>query len=528
MANDFDIEIYDGKKYLRKYRGNEESVNIPGSVTVIGARAFLSYKNLTSVVIHEGVKVIGQSAFYDCSSLTTALIPSSITEIGDVAFACCTNLSSVIMPKGLKKIGLEAFRGCQRLEIGIYYHHVYSLKPNNIGGLSANISPVDFYNKTINLLDDESRKVGKLFILDFIRYQPDRDFASRLMRGMVNNLSEYDALFVSSYKPVIGKVKAAIYRLEYPLELDEDYKKLYIAYLKKNAHLVIPVLIKVGDVKSINVLASIGAIAASNISSYIDIANKNSQTEILAVLLDYQNKTMGQHSIPVLVLDQNKSANEWCTQENEDGTFTITKYLGKSLDVKIPAILNGKKVSSIEGSIGSLKVSIFFQHNNSVQSTVIEKGIEEIGEYAFLECRNLKSIVIPESVKEIGKEAFSGCINLSSVVIPKGVDVISEETFTNCTRLCSVDISEGVNTLENGVFFICISLTNINLPGTVSKIGNYCFCGCTNLASINIPLEVTSIGRDAFVNCPNLVIHSPEGSYAIKYAKKNGIKYLEM
>ena len=36
------------------------------------------------------------------------------------------------------------------------------------------------------------------------------------------------------------------------------------------------------------------------------------------------------------------------------------------------------------------------------------------------------------------------------------------------------------------------------------------------------------IWEDAFENCPNLVIKAPEGSYAIEFAKENGLKFEEI
>jgi hypothetical protein len=42
-------------------------------------------------------------------------------------------------------------------------------------------------------------------------------------------------------------------------------------------------------------------------------------------------------------------------------------------------------------------------------------GVTEIGDSAFLQCRNLKSIEIPDSVTSIGSYAFAECISLTKV-----------------------------------------------------------------------------------------------------------------
>ena len=322
---------------------------------------------------------------------------------------------------------------------------------------------------------------------------------------MVKHLSEYDSLFVSSNQSVIKKVKAAICRLEQPLELQEDYKNAYISYLKKNTQLVIPVLIKSGDVASISFLVSVGALPAGDINNYIEVANKHSQTEILAILLDYQNKKGEKETLSTITLDYKKPSSEWEVQENEDGSLTISKYLGKNLDVTIPSRINGKKVRSIEScSIGWIKVSVFFTHKDKVQSVIIDDGIGVIDERAFLECRKLKSVFIPNSVTTIGKEAFSDCKNLNSVMISERVVEIGVLAFANCA-----------------------SLTSIQIPDSVTEIKRAAFWGCNNLTSIVITACVKKIGEYAFDDCPNLLIHSPKGSYAIEYAKENVIKYVE-
>ena len=539
MAHDFIIEIRDGKKSLSQYNGNEQNVIIPDEVEIIGAGAFRC-----------------------CSTLSSIHIPDSVIEIDWEAFSGCNRLTSVVIPKGVKKIEWDAFRGCK--EISIHYHHEIS-EPSSIRGLC---------NKYINLLDEKNRPIGKLFILDEKKDNTEKEFASRLMSGMVKHLSEYDELFSSSEEIVIRKVRAAICRLEYPLELLDEYKKKYITYLHRNAAIIIPVLINVGDITTISMLAGVGAIPPENISKYIELANTHHHTEVMAILLDNQNNTQGQDSFPTIELDFNKPAGDWITQENEDGTLIITKYLGKNQNVMIPSIIDGKKVKSVEGySIGSLKLSVFFRNKDLVQSVIIEEGIEELGERTFLECANMKSVVIPGSAIKISKQAFSGCKSLTSIVIPDNVEAIGEGSFEDCSSLLSIQIPttikeipkkafidcqsmtlvaipgsinvikegafadcrslismtipEGVSILGNGAFCHCTSLTSFQIPASVTEIGKWAFAKCSNLKSVVIPKETKKIGEAAFEECPDLVIHSPKGSYAIEYAKKNGIKFVE-
>jgi len=107
------------------------------SVTSIGAYAFNTCPELTSIEIPNSVISIGASAFYNCSHLNSIEIPNSVTSIGDGAFYKCYNLPiidnlryadtylvevtskydciSVDIKEGTKWIGSNAFMNCSDL-----------------------------------------------------------------------------------------------------------------------------------------------------------------------------------------------------------------------------------------------------------------------------------------------------------------------------------------------------------------------------------------------------------------------------
>jgi hypothetical protein len=61
-------------------------VEIPNSVTTIGASAFSGCIGLTTVEIPDSVTTIGDYAFNSCAGLTTVKIPNSVTTISYSAF----------------------------------------------------------------------------------------------------------------------------------------------------------------------------------------------------------------------------------------------------------------------------------------------------------------------------------------------------------------------------------------------------------------------------------------------------------
>ena len=72
------------------------------------------------------------------------------------------------------------------------------------------------------------------------------------------------------------------------------------------------------------------------------------------------------------------------------------------------------------------------------ESMVIPDSVTSIGEYAFLNCFDLKSVTIPDSVTSIGGSAFRSCSSLTSVTIPNSVTSIGGWAFYYCSSLVEV------------------------------------------------------------------------------------------
>ena len=114
------------------------SVNIPNTITNIGASAFYGCSSLTSINIPESVTEIEESAFEGCSSLTSINIPESVTEIGTRAFAFCSSLTSINISESVTEIGMSAFRGCSSLTSINLPNSVKSIDDNAFQGCIYN------------------------------------------------------------------------------------------------------------------------------------------------------------------------------------------------------------------------------------------------------------------------------------------------------------------------------------------------------------------------------------------------------
>lgn len=81
-------------------------------------------------------------------------------------------------------------------------------------------------------------------------------------------------------------------------------------------------------------------------------------------------------------------------KELEDGTIEIANFLESiSTDIELPAVIDGKSVTSI-------------------------------GDSAFSNCSNLTAIILPDSVTNMESGIFFDCEKLKSIKIPDGITSI--------------------------------------------------------------------------------------------------------
>jgi hypothetical protein len=146
----------------------------------------------------------------------------------------------------------------------------------------------------------------------------------------------------------------------------------------------------------------------------------------------------------------------------------------------------------------------WYSQRYSIKKVVIEKGVTNIGTYAFYDCPSLTSITIPNTVTNIGMFAFRNCSELNSITIPNSVTIIGKEAFEKCSRLTSITIPNSVTSIGEGAFCECSGLTSVTIPNSVTSIGEMAFSGCSGLTSVTIPNSVTSIGKWSFLYCSGL------------------------
>ncbi len=93
-----------------------KSVTIKSGVTELSDSAFMGCTSLSTVELPDGLTKIGKNAFYKCSALKNIAIPDTVVTIDSGAFNSCTALESFTASKSLETIGDRAFYCCEQLK----------------------------------------------------------------------------------------------------------------------------------------------------------------------------------------------------------------------------------------------------------------------------------------------------------------------------------------------------------------------------------------------------------------------------
>lgn len=171
------------------------------------------------------------------------------------------------------------------------------------------------------------------------------------------------------------------------------------------------------------------------------------------------------------------------TQEYINGKFVDKELVNGQITGKVPATINGKAVTSMEG--------------------------------AFANCKSLvKAPVIPNTVTNMYL-IFRGCKSLTEVPAISASVTYIREAFRGCESLTEVPaIPDTVEDMQ-GIFYGCKSLTKAPaIPNKVTNIDG-AFSGCTSLRQAPvIPDSVTSM-EYAFQNCQQLYgkVELPSDAY---------------
>ena len=529
-------ELDNGTVEITGYAGNSATCVIPDEihgkkVTRIGDSAFIYRTELTSVTIPDSVKYIFDGAFFGCTSLETVTIPNSVTYIYSSAFRNCTSLKEVTIPASVTDIGDEAFG---------YYRYEDTWESKKVDGFKINYvkNTYGHYYATENGFTDEACLLtdelndGTLKISQYVGNSATS--ATYVIPGEING-KKVTQIGNSAFTVCTSLTGVTI--PDGVTSIDEAAfwgctSLTSVTIPDSVTSIKSKAFFKCTSLKSVTIPASVTNIGDYALG-YYEIYNTDScEWEMYKVdgfKINYVKDTYG-HMYAL----KNGFTDEACllTNELDDGTLKITKYVGNSATYVIPGEIDGKKVTKIGDSA--------FKGCTELTSITIPDGVTDIGNNAFSGCTSLETVTIPASVTYVGNSAFYGCTSLKSVTIPESVTYIGGYAFAECYSLKYADIPANVSGIGASPFYNCRSLENINtdeankwyttvdgvlydkdktelinypagkkdssyvIPEGIRTIREKAFYGCLNLCELTIPDSVTEIESRAF-ECSSLI-----------------------
>ena len=192
--------------------------------------------------------------------------------------------------------------------------------------------------------------------------------------------------------------------------------------------------------------------------------------------------------------DAENPASDFEYEENEDGTITITSYIGTDPDVVIPSAIQSKSVT---------KIGVNAFRKNSATSVIMPNTIIEIAADAFYQCDRLQAITLSTNLVQIGSSAFQECARLKSITIPSQVRAIGDQAFDS-SGLETIAFEDGIEIIGGYGAFACTQIKQLVFPSTLKEIGDSAFAACPNLESVALNEGLVTIGHKAFVSNPKL------------------------
>ena len=598
------VIISDGVQELGNYSfygcKKLSSVILPNGLISIGEEAFEECINLTSLEIPNTVSEIHRGAFWK-SGISNINIPTKLETIRDVVFAQCSNLTNIIIPNNVKIVGQEAFAGSgiknisipsSVIEIGYEAFSSASLEsivieesdePLTIdGGIltseNSNVSKIilnrnlqsktevnrfmPFYNQKKLTYVSIGKKVTSMdpdyfegcSSIHQLRFE---DGTEDLTLGYINRV--YSPFSVASiYELYIGR---NIKGMKAPFAISSNFSLTYGNTVTSICGLANCIGLTALTIPNSIILINPGDIPTGNLNM-ITIAEghpKYDSRDNCNAIIETKSNTIviacSTTKIPNSISSIGNKAFWGCSQLNSitipNNISSIANNAFFQCDNLSEIILNSNSFVSQNYGTDKSFTTIF---GPQVNNYIFGNEIKRIGNYAFMDCKNLLSTSLPEGLECIGSHAFSGCSSLISTTIPNSVVSIGNYAYSNCSSLSSVVIEDGEGKLEfadentfygcplqnvyigrninypsnkspfknhkegiesliigdsvteisNEEFYGLKKFVSIALPKNLKSIGSMAFYGCEGLTELTIPGSVTEIGQQAFDMCKNL------------------------
>lgn len=559
--------------------------DVPDDVESIGTYAFEDNPFLQTVTIPEGVAEIGGGVFYNCTSLRRVSFPSTLVmgenawdlnSFWQIFFGNCLALEAVDVAEGN-----ESYTSCDGVLFTadmttlILYPPAKQASAYTIPATVEEILESAFWMcKGLEAIEVEDGN-EKYVAVDGVLYQSNMNTLVRYPAGKKNAVyvvpATVNSIDVNALRGCINLTRIEVEEgNESFVSVDgvlfsKDMKTL-VCYPagRQNAEYTVPEGVASIDeyafygcealmtVTLPNSLSSIGNDAFTGCQRLADMVFLGPLPNIHDCLDGEWDEDCNDVPTPItfhvlgargwddfsasdgltVIIAEDNIDNEF-EYETVDGGITITRYIGKQVNVYVPSSVKGTSVTAIGDRA--------FADCNFIKKVVAPYSVISIGDLAFAGCIFLENFEIFSNVKSLGIAPFMRCFNLrlgcySPNYVIEGKLLLSKDKKTLVQYLCEgddyneyaapVEIPDYVENIgayafaENGylhdvlfsqdsalvtigdhAFDECWNLRDFEIPAGVRSIGAYAFAECEEMSLIELSENVETIGMAAFLYC---------------------------
>lgn len=264
--------------------------------------------------IPEGVEEIAHDAFGGVKFKSVEL-PSTLRIIGERAFARgwgTPEVEEVLVPKGVTSLGYGAFKGFKK--VSVYDNLDGAAAPahskvddcNGCANGSVGWVGVSPYANYMHCAANASRADHEIIVLSaetgevkFRIDMPIESAARNVYCTLVSAWGKNVEFDFSVYKEIFkklpskeSKLKTAINRLTWPVDLDEEGRDFYEKHVVRNAKDAAALFAKQNNLDGFKLLASIGAIKKTNIDDMVSSASNAHRESIVEYLKAYKAESL--------------------------------------------------------------------------------------------------------------------------------------------------------------------------------------------------------------------------------------------
>lgn len=563
-------------------RGLKE-ISVPKTLKKIGNQVFM-YSSIESIDLPEGLESIGDGAFMNCRCLKELRIPSTVTSIGEYCFSSMgTSLLSVMyggddggtvyLPSSLKEEYTEEYFASGNLKIKWYEGGKKKYTPALPTKVFRYDEKVSFeLPEGYEAVKEKDENGNEAF---HIRSHPFTDddgeeryrFACQILEGNADPESipkgkKYSAReFLENtvkgadgihYFLLPGSSPAAVMLCNVPnasTDDDNPAAKLANLFVMLSRPFLLDLRIAVGELSTIECICT-GSAGMNDDPNYMP-QFEGMVTVARAVRIN--GKPLQTGGLTHRILERAFSPRTISYQTTEDISSKMKSvFSNDTVSIAAP----GKSAAPLQKNDPNFVMdgTVLKQYKGSAKDVVLPGGLTAVAEKAFTR-KKIRSVHIPEGVTAVGEDAFEGCYEMEEATLPSTLRELGSSAFKGCHKLKHVTLRGSLTEIDSFTFYGCYELENIDIPWTVEKIGIYAFEECKRLTSVVIPERVKTIGKSAFQDCKNLsylfipasvtelgvssydngtpftgsrklTIHCPAGSYAEKFCKSHGLKYV--